>query len=1115
MVHRRLQAALGAVAASLLLGAFAALPAGAGAATAGPGWTITSMSTPTRFAAGASDDEYFVQVTNTGSEPSSGPVKIAVALPPGYKLSKAAEANSPSAGFAYPTDGAGEPLFVNASQYPEGFGVGAVYTYDNVTFFPCSANVTGTAVTCTDSNQVNPGVGMVLEVGVEVPASAHEGEEVTSTASVTGGGAAPQSTSDRVTISSHDPEYGLESLDFQASGLDGLPDTQAGDRPYETRVSYFLNNQFDPQEPSEEFANAHYGPVRSAQGVREETKDFVVDLPPGVVGNPQVVAKCTPQRVLDEDCPPSTQIGVAEVFIVQALEPERASPSIYPIYNVTPEPGEPADFEFLLYGSPVNLAVNVSQETNYGVRITVAGVPRISEITGVAVTFFGTPLTNHDVHNKSTGAQPLSFLTNPVDCAAGPQSIKVSTDSWERPGSYLPDGAPNLSDPNWKTMSSVVYPSLTDCDMLQFQPTLTVTPDTTEADEPSGVTVDIHVPQGVDEFPALAPPEVENASVTLPQGMSLSPSAADGLQSCSNAVIALESTEPGFCPNASELGTVEIVTPLLEKPLVGHVYLGAPECDPCTSADAAEGKEIRLFIEAYSSGVRIKKEGRVYANPSTGQVTAKFLDNPQDPVEDIRLTFKGGLRAGLATPQECGVATTTSDITPWSSPVTPDATPSSSFTVDSNGAGGACPAVAPLQPSFSAGTSNPNAGQFSPLTLTFGREDREQDLSGIEVKTPPGLLGVLSGVPLCGEPRANAGTCPEASRIGSMTVAAGPGAHPFDEKGSLYLTGPYKGSPFGLSIVVPTVAGPFNLGNVVVRAAITVDPLTAALTVTSEPLPQVIDGIPLRLRSVNVTVDRPGFIFNPTDCRQLAITATISGAQGSTANVSAPFAVAGCAGLHFGPKFEVSTSAHTSRTGGASLDARLIYPPGAQSNVAKVKVELPKALPARLTTLQKACKAATFEANPAQCPAASVIGIVKATTPVLPVPLTGPAYFVSNGGEKFPNLIAVLQGYGVRVTLVGNTFISKKGITSTTFENVPDVQVSSFELYLPEGPNSALTANGNLCTQSLKMPTSFLAQDGARLEQETKITVTGCAKTKKQARKTHKHADAGHGRGKR
>jgi hypothetical protein len=281
-----------------------------------------------------------------------------------------------------------------------------------------------------------------------------------------------------------------------------------------------------------------------------------------------------------------------------------------------------------------------------------------------------------------------------------------------------------------------------------------------------------------------------------------------------------------------------------------------------------------------------------------------------------------------------------------------------------------------------------------------------------------------------------------------------------------------------------------------VRAKIEVDPNTAALTVTSDPLPQILDGIPLRLRTANVTVDRPGFIFNPTNCAQQQIEGTLTGAQGAVAKVSAPFAVSGCKGLGFAPKFSVYTQGHTSRADGASLDVKLSYPKGPQSNIAHVRVELPKQLPARLTTLQKACPAATFEANPASCPSASLVGVAKAITPVLPVALTGPAYFVSHGGEAFPNLIVVLQGYGVRIDLVGDTFISKAGITSSTFTNVPDVQVTSFELYLPEGPYSALAANGSLCKEKLSLPATFTAQDGAQLKEDTPVQVTGCTKAK-------------------
>jgi hypothetical protein len=429
----------------------------------------------------------------------------------------------------------------------------------------------------------------------------------------------------------------------------------------------------------------------------------------------------------------------------------------------------------------------------------------------------------------------------------------------------------------------------------------------------------------------------------------------------------------------------------------------------------------------------------------------------------------------------------------------------------------------PLNPGFSAGTVSPQAGAYSAFTMNLSRQDREQYVKGIQIHTPPGLLGMLSSVPLCEEPLADSGHCPEASKIGTTRVASGAGSHPFEIGGSVYLTKSYGGAPFGLSIVTDAVAGPFNLGLVIVRARISVNPETSALTITTDEtgpyaIPQIIFGVPLRLQRITVNIDRPGFMFNPTSCAQQQIAATISGSQQATANLSSPFAAAGCKSLAFKPSFAVSTSGHTSRANGASLDAKLSYPAGSvgsEANIARVKVDLPKQLPSRLTTLQKACTAQTFESNPANCPAASIVGIVKANTPLLPVELTGPVYFVSHGGEAFPSLIVVLQGDGVRVDLTGSTFISKAGITSSTFKTVPDVPVNTFEIYLPEGKYSALAANGNLCTSKLSMPTAFVAQNGAEIHETTKVAVTGCSKAKAAKKKTKKKTKNGRGKAKK
>jgi hypothetical protein len=464
---------------------------------------------------------------------------------------------------------------------------------------------------------------------------------------------------------------------------------------------------------------------------------------------------------------------------------------------------------------------------------------------------------------------------------------------------------------------------------------------------------------------------------------------------------------------------------------------------------------------------------------------------------------------------------------PWSGNEPVQST--STFNITTGPNGSACPGASlPFDPSLNAGTLGIEAGAFSPLTTTISRGDGEQNMQSVSVKMPEGLSGLLSGVELCQEPQANQGLCGAGSQIGETTVEAGVGPHPVSVKGGkVFITGPYNGAgsctpgeqgcaPFGLSIVNPVKAGPFDLEHdtanpsqdpacdcVVVRAKIEVDPHTAALTITTDPsgahaIPELIDGVPVEIQKVNVLVNRPGFTFAPTSCEQLQVTGTIKGYEGGSSPVVVPFKAHDCSNLKFEPKFTVTTSGKTSKANGANLSVKLTYPNapfGSQANIKQVKVELPRQLPSRLTTLQKACTQAQFQANPAGCPAASIIGHAKAVTPLIPVPLEGPAYFVSNGGEAFPNLIVVLQGYGVTIDLVGDTFISKTGITSSTFKTVPDAPVGTFELTLPEGPYSALAANGNLCEQTLSMPTEMVAQDGTQQKLNTPVEVEGCPTT--------------------
>jgi hypothetical protein len=462
-------------------------------------------------------------------------------------------------------------------------------------------------------------------------------------------------------------------------------------------------------------------------------------------------------------------------------------------------------------------------------------------------------------------------------------------------------------------------------------------------------------------------------------------------------------------------------------------------------------------------------------------------------------------------------------------------TAESHFNIETGPNGSPCPgAQLPFHPSLRGSALNINAGAFSPFTATMSRLSGEQNLQSLEVHLPPGLSGILSGVELCPEPQANLGECGPNSLIGETTVAVGVGGEPYTVSGGKFsLTGPYNGTgactvgepgcaPFGVTFTVPAKAGPFDLAKtknnhpacdcVLVRGKIEINPQTAAITITSNPpgtpdaIPTSIEGIPLEIQHVNAVTTRSNFQFNPTNCSKMEVTGTIHSSEGGTDTIGVPFQVTNCAALKFTPKFAVSTNAKTSKANGASLTATVSEPAGSlgtQANLARVKVELPKQLPSRLTTLQRACTASQFEANPAGCPSESDIGRAKVTTPLVPVPLEGPVYFVSHGGEAFPSLEIVLQGYGVKIVLVGATFISKSGVTSTTFKTVPDQPFSSFALTLPTGKFSALTALGNVCKEKLTMPTEFIGQNGMEIHEVTKIGVTGCKKAKKKP-KHHK-----------
>ena len=928
------------------------------------------------------------------------------------------------------------------------------------------------------------------------------------------------------------PGFGIKNFEVAFTNKDGSLDAQAGSHPYAMTTDIEFNRDIDPRDFTEPDGNF---------------KDIVVNLPQGLVGDPDATVKCTLKQLdsarleqeseTAETCPPASQVGVLTAEFggdESSLEEQ--------VYNMVPPRGVAVQLgaHFIIPNALINNVVPAGGD--YGVRATVTNNTAYASILDTKLIVWGVPQeSSHDAERErhcktiiSGGCpdgEPLQpFLTLPTACS-GPLVSTMSTDSYEEPGRFV-----SASYVSHDAAGSPV--AMTGCSKLAFKPTITVSPDVPDASTSTGLTVGVHVSQQAALNPeGLAESTLRNTTVALPEGVAINPAGADGLEACSERLAGftgftelnsqfepgnetatftptlLEQLQPGvsFCPDGSKIGEVTIHTPLLPNPLKGAVYLASQNANPfgglvamyLVAEDPVSGTVVKLTGDV----TLCEKAGEVIDGSTcegTGQIVTTFKNTPELPFEELELHFFGGERAPLTTPSRCGTYTTRASFTPWDG--NGSVNTSSSFKITSGPNGSPCPGQGlPFSPSLTAGTTSIQAGGFSPFTMTMSREDGNQNLQAISLQMPPGLSGLLSGVKLCDEAEANAGTCSIDSEIGETTVSVGLGGHPFAVKGGkVYITGPYEGAPFGLSIVNPAVAGPYDLGKVIVRAKIEVNPITAALTITSDDsgpykIPQYIDGIPLQIKHVNVTIGRPGFTFNPTNCSKMAIGGSLSSSEGATQALSVPFQATNCATLGFAPKFAVSTPGKTSKANGAGLSVKLTYPKapfGSQANIARVKVDLPKQLPSRLTTLQKACTAAQFDANPAGCPAASVIGHAKAITPLVPVPLEGPAYFVSHGGEAFPSLIVVLQGYGVTIDLVGTTFISKAGITSSTFKTVPDAPVGSFELTLPQGKYSALAANGNLCTSKLAMPTEFLAQNGAVIHQSTPIAVTGCAKAK-------------------
>lgn len=1113
---RRIAIAAATIAALLCALAPPALGEGA------PQWTVTAVARPTNFTPGSESGEesYRVLVMNTGEAASNGePVMITDELPEGLRaLPSLAEA----------ADLIGQQQGVLAASFGDS----------------CHTDGNG-LLTCTYDRPVQAGEALALTLPVAVASSppAQQGTGcgpfpaaaiacVDNVVRVSGGGANTATVQTPTLIDPESAPFGVSP----GGAATALSNAQAGAHA-DITTSIAFNT------------------VDQAGSLASDPKNTVDNLPPGFAGDLADTPTCSSTQLVKETCPIGTQVGV----VILNLREATPSPSKYriePVYNLPPDAGEVGKLAFKVAGTFFIQGDLSVRADDYGITATFHNVDPVGgELDGVTLTIWGVPAdeshnalrwngmpeSGQGAFGASSPGAVVPYSTNPTSCTTGPLQAEFLVNSWQNPG---------------ETLAPVQMPfgPIYGCDRLLLQPSLSAEVTSDSAFAPTGLILNTIVPQTYENPAGLATPTLEREVVTLPEGITVNPSAGAGLQACSQQEFEEEEVAQAAghgCPPASKLGTMTVVTPSLKESASGSVYIAQPYANQF-------GSLIALYVVARipNRGVLIKLAGKTEANPLTGQLVTTFENLPPLPFSLASFKFRQGATSPLITPPLCGDYQVQAQLTSWATPLQSLSALSLPFSIDTGANGAACPTggALPFAPRTVAGTENNVAGNYSPFYLRIEREDGEQEITGFATQLPAGLTGNLSGIAECGEAeiaraRQQSGAsaeaepaCPAGSEIGYTVAEAGVGSVLAQTPGKLYLGGPFEGAPFSIVSVTSAKVGPFDLGTVVVHLPLRIDPATAQVSVPSGPadqIPHIIDGIVIHLRTIRVYIDRHDFMINPTSCEPTSLTTTVIGGGANPTDPAgydpvtstSRFQAADCSSLKFEPTFAATASGKTSKADGTSLNVAIAFPKnsiGAQANIHEVKVELPRQLPVRQSTLPKACTAAQFDSNPAGCDKESIVGHAKAITPILPVPLEGPAYFVSHGGAQFPDLDFVLQGDGVTIILHGETYIGKSNIISTTFKTVPDQPVSSFELTLPKGPYSALTNNGSLChvtktvtvkkrvrrkvkghvktvtrkvhkkvASSLVMPTTLIAQNGLELHQNTVVAVSECAKARK------------------
>jgi hypothetical protein len=822
------------------------------------------------------------------------------------------------------------------------------------------------------------------------------------------------------------------------------------------------------------------------------------NFPTGFIGNPHAIPKCTLADLGLFKCPPGSQVGATKALFGQQH-----------LYNMETRPGEPGLLasQLPLLSAPIFTVLRGRTDSDYGLTAETPDIPHIFPLIDLEINVWGVPTDPiHDIYRAPLGQQegcgneypescfasptpaaspPFPYLQNPTSCE-GPVTASVDSTYYNHEAAHAEYG----------------WDGTMNCDLLQFNPSLSADPTTAQADSPSGIDINVKVPQT--QSPTVpSASQVRSIRMTLPEGFSVNPNAADGKAVCSDAETAIGTLGPAQCPETSKVGTLNIDSSALPAPIPGAMYLGEPK----------PGERYRLILAASGFETHVKLAGKVSLNPQTGRIEVLFDELPQSPLQEFDLHIFGAERGLLATPERCGTYTLQAEFEPWAQ-ILGSQSSSTSFTVHAGPDGGPCPSGSRgLDPTLIAGSSDNTAGTVSPFALKVDREDGDQNLSGLKVITPPGFLASLKSLSYCPESALStlsssnyAGVreqqspaCPASSLVGTAMTQAGAGSRPLNAPGKVYLAGPYKGAPVSLLVVIPAVSGPYDLGVIAVRAATHVDPTTTQITTVSDPLPQIIEGIPLRTRQILVDLNRPNFTRNPTNCDPFSVATEIFGDEGATAKPSAFYQVANCAVLPFAPKLAIKLTGSTKVTGNPALRASLQATSG-ESNLAKTTVTMPKSLQLDNAHIGNLCTRVQFAAD--ACPANSVIGSAEAKTPLLDGPLEGNVYLRSSNNE-LPDLVADLKGQ-IDIELVARIDTAKSGGLRATFESLPDAPVTSFHLNLLGASKGLLTNNTNLCEAKPKATIAMLGQNGIVTRSRTKLQIAcGARKSKKPKRRLY------------